>query len=286
MNNAEEIKILWEGPFSIEEITDNKIDKKYDVTARSKGLYQVYGSHPLYGDGVLVYIGRTKESFQSRLNSRWVIENGSDSENVQIYLGTIFSDSEKIENMDNMIEKSEVLLINAMKPAYNSSNIQSANEDFINDKFIIHNEGNYRNLYPVLDSKYFWEPYRNFLVVNEISEIFDIKIDDDDEYYGFELNENKDLNIHDKYTLWFGVEYKTWNELKIPLVIQIYSEDEKVMKRIKELSCFKFFTSDGDDERIDYFHIPFYTEFLNLNDNKLRDTFKNEVEKIINQIKL
>ena len=99
MNNPEEIKIFWEGPFSIEEITNNEIDEKYDVKSSDKGLYQIYGSHPLYGDGVLVYIGRTKNSFQSRLNGRWVIENGRDTENVQIYLSKIISDSKKLKNI-------------------------------------------------------------------------------------------------------------------------------------------------------------------------------------------
>ncbi len=143
MDAREEIKIFWEGPFNIEEIIKDKIDERYDVKSNDIGLYQVYGSHPLYGDGVLVYIGRTKNKngFKSRLKDRWVIENGSDSDNVKIYLGTIFSDSEKFDKEDKkgMIEKSEILLINAMKPAYNSSNIQSVQDKLSKQKFIIHN---------------------------------------------------------------------------------------------------------------------------------------------------
>ena len=290
MNNTEEIKVLWEGPFSIEEITEDKIDTKYDVTARSKGLYQVYGSHPLYGDGVLVYIGRTKDSFQSRLNSRWVIENGSDAENVQIYLGTIFSDSKKIEakNIDKMIEKSEVLLINAMKPAYNSSNIQSVQDKLLKQKFIIHNEGNYRNLYPVLDSKYFWETYKNFAVINAIAKSFNVKIKDDydDEYYGFFLSEINKFDIPLDYTLWFGVSYNEWNESKIPLELQVYSENKNIMKKIKllKLDTLKYKEYQGEGEN--YFQFEFDEDFLNLDDNELKKAFNDKITKIIKQIKL
>lgn len=290
MQIVEEIKIFWEGPFNIEEIIEDRIDTKYNVTAKNKGLYQVYGSHPLYGDGVLVYIGRTKYSFKSRLKDRWVIEHDSDAENVQIYLGTIFSDRIKIEdkNIDKMIEKSEVLLINAMKPAYNSSNIQSANKDFIKDNFILHNEGNYRNIYPVLDSKYFWKPYKNFAIVNELADLYNIKeIVDEDEYYGFYLNEIDEFYVSLNYTLWFGVQYEEWNKSNIPLELQIIPENENIKEQIKSLKIkeLKYIEFDNKGE-INYFQIEFPKDFFELESDNLKEAFKIKVNEIIKLIKL
>ncbi len=289
MKIREEIKILWEGPFKIDDILNGNIDnKKYDVKADGQGLYQIYGSHPLYGNGVLVYIGRTKgkNGFKSRLKGRWVIENGSDTENVQIYLGTIFSDSKKIKNDDDLIDKSEVLLINAMKPAYNSSNIQSADDNFINDNFILHNEGDYRNLYPVLDSKYFWQPYKNFAIVNELAELYNIKkIADEDEYYGFEINIIDKFDISLNYTLWFGVQYEAWNESKVPLELQVYSEDKKIMKKIKSLKLDGFKYKKYDDEEENYFQIEFDKDFFELEFEDLKEAFEIKVNEIISLIK-
>lgn len=281
MQIKEEIKILWEGPFKVDDILNNEIDTKYDVTAEKQGLYQIYGSHPLYGNDVLVYIGRTKDKkgFQSRLKGRWVIEKGSDTENVQIYLGTIFSDRKKIEDDSDLIDKSEVLLINAMKPAYNSSNIQSADEDYINDNFILYNEGNYRNLYPVLDSKYFWQPYKNFAIINELAEVYGVKkVDDKDFYYGFILN--KETEVIDQYTLWLCVDYEIWNTGKIPLTIQIASENKeinKTLKKNKKIKKYKYL----DDEYEEFYYYEVIDKFLNLD----RATLKKACDSEINEIK-
>ncbi len=120
-----EINIWWEGPFTQDDIINDKIDsEQYDNKATDIGLYQVYSSHPLYGADVLVYIGMTvaKGGFKSRLKNRWVIESGDDSENVKIYLGRIFSYSKKIAKKDEitMIKQAESLLINALTPAFNT----------------------------------------------------------------------------------------------------------------------------------------------------------------------
>jgi len=286
-----EIKIFWEGPFNINDILEDKIDTSYEVSANDVGLYQVYGTHPLYGSNVLVYIGRTKNKrgFKSRLKDRWVVENGSDTENVQIYLGTIFSDSEKIEakNIDKMIEKSEVLLINAMKPAYNSSNIQSANEDFIKENFILHNEGNYRNIYPVLDSKYFWQPYKNFAIINELADLYNIKkINDEDEYYGFSLNDIDEFDENSNYTLWFGIQYEEWNKSNIALELQIIPIDENIAKKIKSLKIKELkYTQFDNEEQENYFQIEFTKDFFKLESDNLKEAFKTKINEVISLLK-
>ena len=50
-----DINICWEDPFSPEVVVDNKIDSnEYDNTADKVGLYQICGTHPLYGNDVLL----------------------------------------------------------------------------------------------------------------------------------------------------------------------------------------------------------------------------------------
>lgn len=291
MKEREEIKIFWEGPFKIDDILEGNIGKPYDVRATDVGLYQIYGMHPLYGNDVLVYIGRTKNKngFKSRLKDRWVVNNGSDTENVQIYLGTIFSDGIKHSNkeINKIIDKSEVLLINAMKPAYNSSNIQSANDNFIKENFILHNEGDYRNIYPVLDSKYFWQPYKNFAIVNELAKFYSIKkVDNEDEYYGFVIDMIDIFELGSSYTLWFGVQYEEWNKSKIALELQVIPENENITEQIKSLKIkeFKYIEVDNEDEE-NYFQIGFDKDFFELESKNLKEAFEDKVNKIISHIK-
>jgi len=259
MSEIEEIKVLWEGPFKLDQILDNKIDHKdYDVNADDIGLYMIYGSHPLYGDGSLVYIGRTldEKGFRSRLKNRWVIENNADAESVEIYLGTIFSDERKLTKEEvidkELIEKSEVLLINALKPAFNSSNIQSAYEDYVDSRYLIHNEGNYRKLPAVLDSKYFWQEYKNHIIVEKCLKDR-VKLEKNDDYYGAELNELYDIN--DDYLIWFGVDYEIWTREKIPYMFQVYSKDKSIIKKLKKSKEFKYYEYKGTDEYLDIFYL-------------------------------
>lgn len=273
METIEEVQIFWEGPFKTDDIINGNIDKQgHDVKAKDKGLYQIYGSHPLYGDNVLVYIGRTKNKsgFKTRLKDRWVTQFGSDSNNVQIYLGTIFSDSKGLNNqeIDIMIDKAEILLINALKPAYNSSNIQSVKNDLLKQRFIIHNEGNYKKLHPILDSKYFWHTYSNFAIVNTISKLLSIPIDNENDYYGFYLNKHFDIS-EEKYMIWIGVDYEIWNKLKIPLTFQVYSKDEKIIQKIKKLRDFKPYKFE-DEDKSDTYYMSLDSN-LNLNEQLLKE---------------
>ena len=44
------INIEWDGPYSLEKVVQLK-------EPTDKGVYQIYGGHPVYGAGVLLYIG-------------------------------------------------------------------------------------------------------------------------------------------------------------------------------------------------------------------------------------
>lgn len=253
MENIKEIiNVNWEGPFSIDEILEDTIDnQKFEVKSSDIGLYQIYGSHPLYGSDVLVYIGRTKNKngFKSRLKDRWVINNGNDFNNVKIYLGKIFSDSKKYTNeeINTCIEKAEVLMINALKPAFNSSNIQNA-KDFDNN-YIVYNHGSHRSLYPIFDSEYFWKEFKNFVTVDRIAKEYGTKkVENEDEYYGFVIEE------FDSYTIWFGIDYKIWNskEHSSPLCLQVYVTTNNTVEAVHNLKDFTKFDEYEDNSSVSY----------------------------------
>lgn len=281
----EDINVEWNGPFSIDQITNKQIDKKKDgVCADDIGLYQIYGCHPVYGDDVLVYIGRTKNKhgFKSRLKNRWVVEIGADSKNIQIYLGTMYSDLHQLnsQEIEEKIDKAEVLLINALKPAYNSSNIQSVKESFFEARFIVHNTGNFRALFPVLDSQYFWQDHKNIGLVNKLASIFELKVDDQEEYYGFEIIENEYFpNISTKYSIWIGVDYELWDLKGVPFAIEIYSEDKK-LEKIEGYEHYKY-------ESEEFLEIYYKAMDINIvNSTNLKEDFLKEIKFIIDNIKL
>lgn len=271
MNESKEINIWWEGPFSINDVIENKIDKKkYKASCDPIGLYQIYGSHPLYGDGVLVYIGRTLSRFDERLKNRWETEFGNDTENIQIYLGTLLFDQFLPTDTEKkiMIEKSEVLLINSLKPAFNSSNIKSVKKEIYDNDFVLYNYGNYRKLYPILDSRYFWKDLKNYIKVNELKVLYNLKILDNEWSYGIELK------ISDGYKIWLGVDYDLWDKKNIPLCLQVYSDNEIIMKKLKNINELEYLKYN--DEEFSYKSIPVHKEV---------SYYKDEIESLKKQIK-
>ena len=69
INNVKLIEIEWEGPFTMEEISNkNKSD--------DFGIYMAYGQHRIYGENVLLYVGKAEQQkFSVRilqhLNEDW-----------------------------------------------------------------------------------------------------------------------------------------------------------------------------------------------------------------------
>jgi len=209
------IDIWWEGPFDNNDIINGNIKKsESDNISKDIGLYQVYASHPLYGADVLVYIGLTTNSFKKRLKDRWVIEDGNDSSNVKIYLGCIVDGLKKMDRDEEKekIKKAEALLINALKPAFNSSNIQSVHEKYRTSNFQINNRNDYRNLYPQLSSKYFWNNrFENYNIVDKLAKKFEVEVSNEYEnFYGFRIPKNNGVFL--------GIDSIDWNIRNIPLV--------------------------------------------------------------------
>lgn len=138
---TKQIHIDWEGPFSYEDAIKDLKDEKKDY-----GVYQIYGGHPLYGSGVLLYIGKAEQqTFSKRLSQEWWGESNRDSGNVEVYVGRISGmDKPKCQQWDEMIDLAEKLLIFSHHPASNSSCLNSLPEDV--KQVHIFNWGQFRDL--------------------------------------------------------------------------------------------------------------------------------------------
>lgn len=121
--NFKVIDLEWEEAFLIKY---NRDEDKYDLSLGDNtlldqnGLYQIYGRHPIYGDGVLLYIGETKESstgrcFKDRLNEHLRGSFWFHTE-LSVRLAPCELDS-------NEIKLVEAMLIAANKPALNKNSI-------------------------------------------------------------------------------------------------------------------------------------------------------------------
>lgn len=107
------IEVIWKGPFEINQNDNNILEEK--------GIYQIYGTHPVNGSNNLLYIGKTEGWFGGRMHKHlgWINEEQNE---VSIYYGTISNDiSEDIRLVEQM-------LIYYCAPPYNSSAIFDLNE--------------------------------------------------------------------------------------------------------------------------------------------------------------
>lgn len=106
------IEVIWDGPFKLEEV------------ANKKGLYQVYGSHPVNGTNNLLYIGLTADDFKKRTskhNNDWI---GDEASNIDIYYGKI----DGSDTFSDDLNTAEELLIYYCAPPYNSHHIYDLKE--------------------------------------------------------------------------------------------------------------------------------------------------------------
>lgn len=204
----EEIYIEWSGPYSYEETINDDTFKKsgklyFPVKPSDFGLYQIYGNHCVYGSDVLLYIGKTGQPFHKRLFERNVIVDNSDSQNVQIYLGKVYYDESVTQkHISEDISRSESLLIHSHKPAHNSASINSFK--FSDDEFTVINTGSYRSLQHTVSTTAYTKELKVFKIIDILAQDFnEIEIYQEEDGYGFFINEEK--------TMWFGVDYDLWS---------------------------------------------------------------------------
>ena len=112
------IEINWSGPFKVDNISEN-YNKDYDY-----GIYQIYGTHNIYGASTLLYIGKAQSrTFSERFadHKEWVEWEPA---SVDVYLGRLGGIDKMTESKwglwDNQIERAEKLLIYHCAPSYNS----------------------------------------------------------------------------------------------------------------------------------------------------------------------
>ncbi len=142
-----DIHIFWEGPYLISQLK-GLIDDNRDY-----GIYQVYGQHPLYGNSILLYIGKANEqTFGKRIGQEeWLYE--TDPQNIQIYVGRIAGHKSVSESeWGQIIDLAETLTIYAHQPVYNTSNTSSIPEKSV---LLLHifNWDSYRDLFPEISGK-------------------------------------------------------------------------------------------------------------------------------------
>jgi hypothetical protein len=80
------VDIQWEGPYPLSALG------KLSDPARDRGLYQIYGHHPVYGQGALLYIGKALEqTFGLEIPTTGFGNPGGneDTDNVEVYVGRL-----------------------------------------------------------------------------------------------------------------------------------------------------------------------------------------------------
>ncbi len=136
------VYIEWKGPFSLSKL-------KGLCSEDDHGLYQIYGSHPVYGSSVLLYIGRTGvQSFGRTIhNEGW--HHFDNADGLQVYLGKLLTGNElPSKEKGHLIEKSYKILVYAHSPAYNAEFINTFHDDRELHGLQIINWKNYRDLLP------------------------------------------------------------------------------------------------------------------------------------------
>jgi hypothetical protein len=123
--NEKLIHIEWEGPYSLKAVKSLTGDSDF-------GLYQVYVCHPVYGPGVLAYIGLAcDQTFSARIGQHdWGSGSENDPNKVEVYVGRLKGDNTPSrQQWNDDIKLAEKLLIHSHGPAYNSTHIMDCEAD-------------------------------------------------------------------------------------------------------------------------------------------------------------
>ncbi len=148
-------EVRWCGPYTektLNSLTAEENDKFV--------LYKIYGSHPVYGNNILLYIGMTEQNIEKRINQHgyWMDEARFGSSTMYFASAGHFQswkDSESTQIYDKLdreyIEKIEALLIYAHQPVHNSKARNSAENS---REIRLFNTGSFGILMPEISGKY------------------------------------------------------------------------------------------------------------------------------------
>lgn len=119
-NEIDVIHIVWEGPFSIKAALSRKLENDY-------GLYQIYGTHSIFGQDALLYIGQANgRTFFGHLpwyEGHW---EQREPDHYEVYLGRL-GGWEPIDERrwGELIDNAEAITVYNVSPPYNRSRIIS-----------------------------------------------------------------------------------------------------------------------------------------------------------------
>lgn len=136
------IQIQWEGSYQLKDLP-HLMNDEIDY-----GIYQIYGTHTVYGNDVLLYIGKADyQTLGKRISQEnWLYTN--DSNNHKIYIGRLHGDQPLNDEIwSKYIDLAERLLIYTHKPAYNAKSISSFPDKELQLIHIL-NWGDHRALLP------------------------------------------------------------------------------------------------------------------------------------------
>lgn len=154
------IDVYWEGPKSLEDIKVNKIE--------GYCLYQIYGTHPIYGPETLLYIGKSEQkNIADRIkNHTWIDNQANDCKIYIATCGTFINwnewnnDKNKRYDMYDCdkikISSIESLLIYAHQPSYNSQSLKSPSFGCI--PFRLFNSYRRAALLPEVSTQFYKDP--------------------------------------------------------------------------------------------------------------------------------
>ena len=116
------IHVIWEGPFSMTAALSRCLENDY-------GLYQIYGTHPVFGQDALLRIGQANgRTFFGSLpwyQGHW---EQWEPDRYNVYLGRLGGWEPVDDNRWGvLIDNAEAITIFNVSPPYNSSRITSMN---------------------------------------------------------------------------------------------------------------------------------------------------------------
>jgi len=152
------IHIQWEGPFTQDQIS------LLNNESSDYGIYQIYGTHPIYGSDVLLYIGQAgSQTFATRLKQHKWVQYTPNPNELKYYVGRISGEkTPKHQKWAADINLSEQLLIYSHAPALNSQNLNSIKDEDCKDVHVL-NWGMRKDLLPEVSGARYTTLYGNLL---------------------------------------------------------------------------------------------------------------------------
>jgi len=140
---------------------DKDVFTKY-TTDKDFGVYQVYGNHPVYGEDILLYIGKAQaQTYSTRLNGHTDFDASQVSKFTRLHLSYFCRADDLTEkNWGEAIDIVEKVLIKAHMPALNGTDVKKFLDASI-PNILIFNWGDRGLLLPEVSTLRYSEFYQN-----------------------------------------------------------------------------------------------------------------------------